>query len=88
MSERKELVIVGAGLAGPLLSIYMARRGHKVAVYELRADMRKQDIPAGRSINLALAERGINALREAGALSLIEDQLITKIGRASCRERG
>ena len=68
MSEHKELVIVGAGLAGPLLSIYMARRGHKVSVYELRADMRKQDIPAGRSINLALAERGINALRAAGEL--------------------
>ena len=81
MSEHKELVIVGAGLAGPLLSIYMARRGHKVSVYELRADMRKQDIPAGRSINLALAERGINALREAGALSLIEDQLIAMRGR-------
>jgi kynurenine 3-monooxygenase len=59
----------------------MAKRGHKVSVYELRDDMRKQDIPAGRSINLALAERGINALREAGALSVIEDQLITMRGR-------
>ncbi|MCZ6911491.1 MAG: NAD(P)/FAD-dependent oxidoreductase [Proteobacteria bacterium] len=81
MSEQKELVIVGAGLAGPLLSIYMARRGHKVSVYELRPDMREQDNLAGRSINLALAERGINALREAGALALIEDQLIVMRGR-------
>ncbi len=81
MSEQKELVIVGAGLAGPLLSIYMARRGHKVSVYELRPDMRRQDVPAGRSINLALAERGINALREARALSSIEGQLIAMRGR-------
>ena len=81
MSEQKELVIVGAGLAGPLLSIYMARRGHKVSVYELRPDMREQDNLAGRSINLALAERGINALREAGALALIEYQLIVMRGR-------
>jgi kynurenine 3-monooxygenase len=81
VNEKKELVIVGAGLAGPLLSIYLARRGQNITVYEMRPDMRKHDIPAGRSINLALAERGINALREADAFKVIEDQLIPMRGR-------
>lgn len=81
MTERHELVVVGAGLAGPLLSIYLARRGHRVTVFEMRPDMRREQIAAGRSINLALAERGINALRNAGALDVIEDQLIPMRGR-------
>ena len=57
MDTNQKIIIVGAGLAGSLLSIYMARRGFQVAVYEKRADMRAEDISAGRSINLALSHR-------------------------------
>lgn len=60
------VVLVGAGLAGPLLSIYLARRGFRVEVYERRLDARKTGHPEGRSINLALSMRGIFALREVG----------------------
>jgi kynurenine 3-monooxygenase len=60
------IVIVGAGLAGSLLAIYMARRRVGVDVYEARGDMRKEAVAAGRSINLALSDRGIAALREVG----------------------
>lgn len=81
MSERVEVAVIGAGLAGPLLAIYLARRGHRVTVFELRPDMRREEAAAGRSINLALAERGINALRGAGALEIIKDQLIPMRGR-------
>ena len=58
------VVIIGAGLAGSLLSIYLAKRGIAVDVFESRGDMRKEEIVAGRSINLALSDRGIVALRE------------------------
>ena len=60
------VTIIGAGLAGSLLAIYLARRGMTVDVYEARGDMRKEQVAAGRSINLALSDRGIAALREVG----------------------
>lgn len=63
---KKEVTIIGAGLVGSLLSIYLAKRGYKVSIYERRADMRKEQVEAGRSINLALSDRGIKALEEVG----------------------
>ena len=58
--------IVGAGLAGSLLAILLARRGFKVTVYERRPDPRIASVDGGRSINLALAARGIRGLQRAG----------------------
>ncbi|HRD59022.1 MAG TPA: NAD(P)-binding protein, partial [Ferruginibacter sp.] len=63
---KKEITIIGAGLVGSLLSIYLCKRGYKVKIFERRADMRKEKISAGRSINLALSDRGIKALEEVG----------------------
>lgn len=63
---KKEVVIIGAGLVGTLLSIYLAKRGYPVSVYERRGDMRLEEVEAGRSINLALSDRGIKALRAVG----------------------
>ena len=48
------LVVVGAGPAGSLLALYLAKRGHQVDVYESRPDLRKNSFDGGRSINLAL----------------------------------
>ena len=61
VSETK-VVIIGAGLAGSLLAIYLAKRGIEVDIYEARGDMRLEKVAAGRSINLALSARGIAAL--------------------------
>ena len=66
MASSKNIVIAGAGLVGSLLGIYLAKSGHKVSIYERRSDMRKEKIIAGRSINLALSDRGINALKQVG----------------------
>ncbi|HEX6872728.1 MAG TPA: NAD(P)/FAD-dependent oxidoreductase, partial [Micromonosporaceae bacterium] len=63
MSARDEVAIVGAGLAGCLLACYLARRGYPVTVYERRPDPRNGVVERGRSINLALSERGLDALR-------------------------
>jgi kynurenine 3-monooxygenase len=61
-----KITLIGAGLAGSLLAIYLAKRGFQVEIYERRPDMRKSKISAGRSINLALSARGIHALKEVG----------------------
>jgi len=65
MSKHK-VIIIGAGLAGSLLAIYLAKRGIAVDVYESRGDIRTEGFSGGRSINLALSDRGIAALREVG----------------------
>ncbi len=63
---KKEITIVGAGLVGSLLGIYLAKRGHKIKIYERRGDMRLEQMSAGRSINLALSDRGLLALEKIG----------------------
>ncbi len=62
----KKVIIVGAGLVGSLWAIYMSKAGYKVTIYERRSDIRKTEISAGKSINLALSYRGWKALRGAG----------------------
>lgn len=78
---RKETIIIGAGLVGSLLSIYLSRRGYAVKLYERRGDMRKEDMVAGRSINLALSDRGIKALEEVGLMDEIRKICIPMHGR-------
>ncbi|GAA0381303.1 kynurenine 3-monooxygenase [Acrocarpospora corrugata] len=66
MSDPDEVAVVGAGLAGCLLACFLARRGLPVALYERRPDPRTGTAERGRSINLALSERGLDALRRVG----------------------
>ncbi len=73
--------IVGAGLCGSLLSMLLARRGHAVSVHERQPDPRHQRVAQGRSINLALAARGIRALRHAGVFEPVEKLLVPMRGR-------
>ncbi|MBT5749456.1 MAG: NAD(P)-binding protein, partial [Candidatus Marinimicrobia bacterium] len=70
--NKEKITLIGAGLAGPLMATYLANRGYSVDIYERRPDMRKVDLSAGRSINLALSVRGINALKEVGIYDKIE----------------
>lgn len=60
------ILIIGAGLCGSLLALRMAQRGFEVTLVEKRPDLRKVTQDAGRSINLALSDRGLRALRLAG----------------------
>jgi kynurenine 3-monooxygenase len=78
---KKEITIIGAGLVGSLLSIYLSKRGYKVAIYERRPNMRAEKISAGRSINLALSDRGIKALEEVGIMDEIKKISIPMHGR-------
>ena len=67
----KKITILGAGLVGSLLAIYLGKRGFKVEIYERRGDMRSEEIIAGRSINLALSDRGWKGLHGVG----LEDEI-------------
>jgi kynurenine 3-monooxygenase len=78
---KDKILIVGAGLCGTLLAIRMAERGYQVVVREKRPDMRLEEIAAGRSINLALSNRGLKALRMAGLEEEIIKDCIPMYGR-------
>jgi kynurenine 3-monooxygenase len=73
--------IIGAGLAGSLLAILLAKRGFEVTVYERRSDPRLAGANGGRSINLALAARGISGLKLAGVLDRVMQFAIPMRGR-------
>ncbi len=80
-TDRRKVTLVGAGPVGSLLSIYLARRGYEVEVYERRPDMRRRKVGAGRSINLAVSTRGLHALAEVALAEKILEQAIPMRGR-------
>ncbi|WP_457652089.1 FAD-dependent oxidoreductase [Rhodocaloribacter sp.] len=75
------LDLIGAGLAGSLLSILLARRGFEVRLFEARPDLRAHTVDGGRSINLALSARGLHALAKAGIVDDILPLTIPMRGR-------
>jgi len=81
MSSTKRITIVGAGLCGTLLAIRMGQRGYQVELHEKRPDLRKADISAGRSINLALSARGLKALDRVGVKDEVLKHCIPMYGR-------
>ena len=95
--------MVGAGLAGCMAAVLLARQGHSVRVLEFRPDIRtsshsyKDDVPGHlgrlvqsnkRSVNLALSHRGMEALKAAQLFDAIEDKLIPMSGRVMHDVRG
>ncbi len=82
MADKKQhIAITGAGLVGSLMAIYLAQRGHRVFVFERRPDMRKHLLDGGRSINLALSNRGLRALDEVGLTAEVKQNAIPMNGR-------
>ena len=75
------ITIVGAGPVGTLLSLLLAAQGHRVRVLERRPDPRTGRAERGRSINLALAARGLAALEHAGVRSRVQPELVEMRGR-------
>jgi kynurenine 3-monooxygenase len=78
---KQKAIIIGAGLSGSLLAIYLAKQGIEPDVYEARGDMRKEEAAAGRSINLALSNRGIAALKEVGLDKYMLAEAVPMFGR-------
>ncbi|KAJ2902821.1 FAD/NAD(P)-binding domain-containing protein [Zalerion maritima] len=82
MSKPQKVVVVGAGPVGSLAALYSAQRGYEVHIYELRSDLRDPStVPLNftKSINLALSERGINAMRHSGSSKLLDHVFSTTL---------
>jgi len=79
--SKRNILIIGAGLCGSLLALRMAQRGFQVTLVEKRPDLRKVTQDAGRSINLALSDRGLRGLRLAGVEVEAKKQCIPMNGR-------
>ena len=77
----EKITVVGGGLSGPVMAMYLAKKGIRVDIYERRPDIRKENLSAGRSINLAISKRGIAALEEIGVFHKISSKLIPMYGR-------
>jgi len=84
----KTATIVGAGLVGSLWAVYLSRAGYKVKIFEMRSDLRKADISAGKSINLALSERGWKAFKAVGVEKEVEEIALPMHGRTMHDKEG
>ena len=85
---KKDITIVGAGLVGSLCALYMIKRGYKVTIFERRKDLRSEIITAGKSINLALSERGWTALKKVGVDNDVLEIAIPMYKRIMHDEKG
>ncbi len=81
MSRKENVLIIGAGLCGSLLALRLAQRGYKVTVYEKRPDVRVANFSSGRSINLALSDRGLKAMEMVGIAEKVIPLCIPMYGR-------
>lgn len=79
--KNETAIIVGAGLVGSLWAVFLARRGYQVKVFERRSDMRQAGYYGGKSINLAMSERGWKAIDQAGIREKLEKVAIPMPGR-------
>ena len=88
MNKQQNILIIGAGLCGSLLALRLGQRGYNVSVYEMRPDLRKVDISAGRSINLAFSDRGNKAMKLVGLEDKVKSLCIPMHGRMIHDEHG
>ena len=88
MNKKEDILIVGAGLCGSLLALRLAQRGYNITLVEKRPDLRKVELDAGRSINLALSDRGLRGLRLGGVEQEARKLCIPMEGRMIHHENG
>lgn len=81
MSQKENILIIGAGLCGSLLALRLGQRGYNVTLIEKRPDLRKVELDAGRSINLAFSDRGAKAMRMVGLEDEVNKLCLPMLGR-------
>ncbi len=86
--QDKHILIIGAGLCGSLLAVQLAKHGFKVTMAEKRPDLRKADISAGRSINLAFSDRGLKGIKRVGLQDQVMSLCIPMHGRMLHDQQG
>ena len=88
MTTRGNFTIAGAGPVGALLAVVLGRRGYKVGVFEARPDSRVTSLYQGKSINIALSDRGWRAMQSIGIDAEIRKDAIAMKRRVIHDERG
>jgi kynurenine 3-monooxygenase len=88
MKQVKKIGIIGAGLVGTLMATYLAKRGYTVNIFEGRSDPREAGARGGKSINLALSNRGWLPLKEVGLEQTVEKMVIPMRGRMMHDQEG
>jgi len=78
---KRDVTIIGAGMAGCLMAILLAKDNFAVEVYESGSDVTKQPIISGRSINQSLGAKGVSALKEAGLWEAVRKIALPQTGR-------
>lgn len=78
----KEVTLIGSGLAGSLLALYLAKRGYRLALFDARPDLRLMHADDGRSINLALSCRGITGMEGVGIMPRVKKLMVPMRARA------
>jgi kynurenine 3-monooxygenase len=76
-----KVIIVGAGLVGPVMAMHLAKLGHHVEIWDKRADPRLTSINSGSSVNLTLCMRGLASLADIGLKEIIRDMCVPVYGR-------
>ena len=76
-----KIIVVGAGLVGPVIAMYLARSGREVEVWEKRADPRHPAVDRGSSVNLTLCSRGLASLAELGLEAVVRAKCVPVYGR-------
>eukprot|EP00158_Paraphelidium_tribonemae_P004707 Partr_v1_DN26921_c0_g1_i2_m6619 putative Catalyzes the hydroxylation of L-kynurenine (L-Kyn) to form 3-hydroxy-L-kynurenine (L-3OHKyn). Required for synthesis of quinolinic acid len=88
-APKLRVLVVGGGLVGALAAIKFQQRGCRVKLVEQRSDLRSPDVNGrGRSINLALSERGIQPLKSCGVFDAVKSSLVPMSGRTLHRLNG
>src|SRR5438132_2504494 len=80
-SDQADFTVIGSGLAGALLACHLGKAGYRVDLFEKRSDPRQTEQDRGRSINLALSVRGLEALREVGLAERVVKSSVLMRGR-------
>lgn len=88
MNTKGSFTIAGAGPVGALLAVVLGRRGYKVDLFEARPDSRKTSVYQGKSINIALSDRGWNAMESIGIDAEIRKDAIPMRRRVIHDEKG
>lgn len=81
MNKDEKIAIIGGGLVGSLLSLFLGKNGFDVDLYERRSDPRARGFIGGRSINLALSDRGWKSLRSVGMDDKVSSMAIPMMQR-------
>ncbi|MBL0190756.1 MAG: NAD(P)-binding protein [Saprospiraceae bacterium] len=79
--KKEKITIIGAGLVGSMLAVRLCQLGYEVEIFERRSDIRKEGLVGGRSINLALSNRGIRSLKMIGMDTVADEHAIKMRGR-------